>query len=264
MLAKQGFIKYIIQIMNELELLIDLHKDNDRQGPGSDTETRKALMLAGLDHSASLKIADIGCGTGSASLLLADLLPNADITAVDFLPGFLDVLRMRAEQRGLSNRIHPAAHSMDDLPFEEAQFDLIWSEGAIYNMGFEEGIQYWSRFLKPGGILAVSEITWLTDSRPTELKEHWQKEYPEIDPASAKMKILEKHGCSPVGYFVLPENCWIEHYYTPLQNRFKKFLADHNHSDKAQEIITNEEFEIGLYKKYKAFYSYGFYIAEKI
>jgi hypothetical protein len=34
--------------------------------------------------------------------------------------------------------------SMDALPFDEGEFDVIWSEGAVYNMGFEAGVSAWS------------------------------------------------------------------------------------------------------------------------
>lgn len=55
------------------ELLIDLHKMNKRQGPGSDAQTLKALQLSGLMTSTqSMQIADIGCGTGASTLVLAE------------------------------------------------------------------------------------------------------------------------------------------------------------------------------------------------
>ena len=37
---------------------------------------------------------------------------------------------------------------MDALPFQEEELDLIWSEGAIYNIGFERGMNEWNKFLK--------------------------------------------------------------------------------------------------------------------
>ena len=71
--------------MDELQLLLDLHQDGPRQGPGGDRETRLAVELSGLKHVSDLKIADIGCGTGASTLVLAREL-DAHITAVDFLP----------------------------------------------------------------------------------------------------------------------------------------------------------------------------------
>ena len=74
--------------MDELSLLADLHREGQRQGPGGVEETRLAIRLSGLRAGTGLKIADIGCGTGASSLVLAQEL-KADVTAVDFLPDFL-------------------------------------------------------------------------------------------------------------------------------------------------------------------------------
>jgi ubiquinone/menaquinone biosynthesis C-methylase UbiE len=126
--------------MNDYRLLIDLHKQGHRQGPGGDAETERALNLAMVDRNAALKIADIGCGTGASTLLLAQLLRKSHITAVDFLQDFLDVLNKKAESAGVADRISTLARSMDDLPFADEELDVIWSEGAIYNIGFEKGV----------------------------------------------------------------------------------------------------------------------------
>ena len=249
--------------MDDYRLLIDLHKQAHRQGPGGDAETKQALNLAMIDRAASLKVADIGCGTGASTLLLARLL-NARITAVDFLQDFLDVLEERAERMGVADQITTLACSMDNLPFGDEEFDVIWSEGAIYNIGFEKGVADWRRCLKAGGLLVVSEITWITDSRPPDLQSYWDGEYPEVKVASAKIRVLERHGYSPVGYFVLPEHCWLENYYRPMQNSFKDFLGRNGNSEEARAIVEAENREIELYEKHKTHYSYGVYIARKL
>jgi SAM-dependent methyltransferase len=248
--------------MDYYQLLIDLHKRAKRQGPGGDTETEKAVGLAMIDPSAPLKIADIGCGTGSSAMLLARLL-NAKITAVDFLPEFLEMLEANAKNLSLTEKISTLACSMDKLPFGDEEYDVIWSEGAIYNIGFERGVKAWKRFLKTEGLLVVSEITWLTAERPWELQEYWKNEYPEIDTASSKIGILEKNGYFPVAYFVLPEHCWLDNYYRPMQVSFEGFLKRNGNSVRAQAIVDVEKKEIALYEKYKAYYSYGVYIAKK-
>ncbi|MAT49855.1 MAG: SAM-dependent methyltransferase [Porticoccaceae bacterium] len=249
--------------MTDLELLIDIHRSAERQGPGGEAETIRAMELAGLDRSRPLKIADIGCGTGASTILLAKALV-ADITAVDFLPEFLDELQARASAHGVADRITTLNCSMDALPFEEGEFDVIWSEGAVYNMGFEAGVSAWRRFLKPGGKLIVSEITWLSETRPKELQSHWQTEYPEIDVASAKIGILERHGYSPEAYFVLPAHCWLDNYYRPMRRQFDAFLERHGASDEAVAIVEAEQREISLYEKYCDYYSYGVYVSRKL
>ncbi|MCP1337392.1 class I SAM-dependent methyltransferase [Futiania mangrovi] len=248
--------------MDDLALLVDLHREGARQGPGGDAETRLAIALSGLRSGRNLKIADIGCGTGASARILARDL-DATVAAVDFLPEFLAELDAAAVREGLGDRIETLEASMDALPFDDASLDAIWSEGAIYNMGFAAGIRAWRRFLKPGGVLAVSELTWLTRERPDELTAHWMQEYPQVDVASAKIALLEENGYTPAGYFALPRTCWLDNYYRPIQARFGRFLARHAHSDAAAAIVAAEEAEIALYERNAAFVSYGFYVARK-
>lgn len=249
--------------MNDLALLIDLHRDAERQGPGGGDETRLSVTLSDLRKAKGLRIADIGCGTGASTLVLAEEL-DAHVTAVDFAPEFLDQLRIAARRKSLGERIDTLAASMDALPFEDRSLDAIWSEGAIYNMGFENGVKAWRRFLKPEGVLAVSELTWLTRERPSDLERHWLREYPEVATASAKMAILEANGYSPVGYFTLSERCWLENYYRPMQERFADFLSRHGHSEPARGTVKAEEEEIALYERFSAYYSYGYFVAKRV
>ncbi len=249
--------------MNDFHLLIDLHRDAPRLGPGSDSETELALRLCGLDFAAPLRIADIGCGTGASTLLLARLLPNAHITAVDLFPEFLDTLASRAHNAHLTDRITPLAASMDELPLPTGTFDVLWSEGAIYSIGFDKGIAAWRPLLRPGGLLVLTEITWTTHTRPPELQQHWEKEYPGIATASTKLHQLESNGYSPLAYHSLPESCWLDEYYHPLQARLPAFLNRHAHSPEARAIAEAEQREITLYETHRAHYSYGLYIARK-
>ncbi|WP_136658337.1 class I SAM-dependent methyltransferase [Nitratireductor sp. XY-223] len=249
--------------MDDVELLVDLHSNASRLGPGGEAETRLAITLSGLGGRQSLKIADIGCGTGASAITLAKSL-DAHITAVDLFPAFLEELERRAKAGGVSEKITAVSASMDALTFEPSSFDAMWSEGAIYNVGFENGIREWRRFLKPGGILAVSEMTWLTSERPDELDHHWSGAYPEVDTASAKMALLETHGYVPLGYFALPEYCWLDNYYRPLQERFGAFLEKHDHAPAAKSLVEAEQSEIDLYERHAAFVSYGFYVARKL
>jgi ubiquinone/menaquinone biosynthesis C-methylase UbiE len=248
--------------MDVFELLVSLHKTQYRQGPGSDNHSGLALELSGLKGLKQLKIADIGCGSGASSIFLAQNL-NANITAVDLLPEFLNILNKNAKDLNLCNKINTIACSMDSLPFEKSSLDAIWAEGSIYNIGFKKGVNYFKTFLKKGGILACSEITWLTEKRPTEINDYWVNNYKEIATSSEKIKILEEEGFKILGYFPLPQSCWLENYYNPLEARFDSFLKEYNFKE-AKEIIEAEKKEIQMYKKYKEYYSYGFYIAQKI
>lgn len=248
--------------MTELELLLDFHKDAERQGPGCERMTKKALEFIDIRKNENLRIADIGCGSGAQTFVLAQNTP-AMITAVDIFPEFLDKLNKRAKQQNLDHRIETIQRSMDELKFEEEEFDIIWSEGAIYITGFENGITMWRKFIKPKGFIALSEITYTTNSRPEELEIFWKQSYPEIDTASNKIKILETQGYSLVAFFILPEYCWINNYYNPIKERLDKFINKHGNKKEIIDFVENEKKEIEIYEKYKDFYSYGFYIAQK-
>jgi len=247
----------------ELELLVDLHKNQKRQGPGSTSMTKMALDLIREQGNEPLKIADIGCGTGAQTIILAKYT-DAKISAVDIFPEFLSKLDQNAKELGFSKRITTIKGSMENLEFQPEEFDIIWSEGAIYIMGFETGVREWNKFLKPGGFLAVSELSWITNSRPKTLEQYWEKEYPQIDTVSNKIKIMEQNNYTPVAHFVLPPNCWNEQYYWPIQDTFGDFLSQHEHSALSQSIIEAERKEIEIYDKYKQYYSYGFYIVKKM
>ena len=182
---------------------------------------------------------------------------------MDLYPEFLHELNEKAERLGLKGKIVTLQKSMEELPFKSKEFDIIWSEGAIYNVGFDNGIKKWKNYLKVGGYLAVSEITWITNSRPKEIEDFWKQEYPEIDIASNKIKILETNVYSLVGYFYLTQDSWIENYYKPMEARFEAFLNRYNSSELACKVVEEYKSEINLYLKYKDYYSYGFYIVRR-
>ena len=249
--------------MTVIELLVDFHKNAERQGPGSVKETLRALEFIEISKRKDLRIADIGCGTGGQTMTLAQHT-DGPITAVDLFPEFLEKLNQKAKELGLQGRITTVEKSMEVLPFDKGSLDIIWSEGAIYNMGFEAGIKAWKDYLKAGGYLSVSEATWITHSRPKEIEDFWKREYAEIDTASNKIRILEENGYSPVGYFYLSPDSWIDYYYRPMEERCAAFLERHGNSPAARNIVEEHREEIRIYQQYKDYFSYGFYIARKI
>lgn len=249
--------------MSALQLLKDLFMQLPRQGPGGDAETRIALGMCSLDTDARLRVADLSCGTGATALLLAETL-DAEITVVNSFPEFLDELMRNAKSKNLAHKFRPVQAQLDALPFEENSLDLIWAEDSVFTIGFEAGIGAWKPFLRPGGYLVVSDITWLSVKRPAALTAFWKEAYPEAGLPSAKMRVLEKYGFCPVGYFPLPEHCWTDNYHRPLQQAFEAFLNRNGNSGAAQAIVGNVQAEISFYSQYKSWYSYGMYVARKL
>lgn len=245
----------------DFNFICDFFSNVKRQGPGSPEVTLKALSFIDNLTDKSL-IADIGCGTGGQTMVLAEHAPG-HITGFDLFPGFIDLLNANAAKMNLQDKVKGVVCSMDNLPFQNEELDMIWSEGAIYNIGFERGLNEWRKFLKTGGYIAVTESSWLTEKRPVEIENYCMAHFPEMDTISNKVAQIEKAGYMPVATFVLPENCWIEHYFTPLIRVQEMFINKYAGNKIVQEFIEFQRYEAEMYHKYKEFYGYVFYIAKK-
>ncbi len=245
----------------DLNVIYDYFSSVERQGPGSPEITLKALGF--IDHlTEKSKVADVGCGTGGQTMVLAQNTP-CEIIGIELWPDFVNQFNRNAQSKNLHNRMKSIVGNMENLPFQEEELDLIWSEGAIYNIGFKRGLNEWRKFLKQGGYIAVTENTWFTEERPAEIQEFWQKAYPEIDTISNKVDQMQKAGYLPIAAFVVPETCWTD-YYSVMQETQISFLKKYNGNKTAEEFIDYQRYEATLYQKYKAYYGYVFYIGKKI
>ena len=245
----------------DFQLICEYFAGMERQGPGSPEVTVKALSF--IDNlTKESKIADIGCGTGGQTMVLADHA-SGHIEGIDLFADFIDIFNATSRKRNLQDRVRGIVGSMENLPFQNDELDLIWSEGAIYNIGFERGLNEWRSFLKKGGCIAVSEASWFTEKRPAEIDGFWQEAYPEIDIISNKVGQMEKAGYIPMATFVLPEKCWTDHFYAPQVSAQEKFLKKYAGNKIAEELVQNQRHEAELYYKYKEFYGYVFYIGKK-
>lgn len=246
----------------DYRLIREYFSSVERQGPGSPQVTLQALGF--VDNlSENSCIADIGCGTGGQTMELAQ---NAvgKITAIDLSPEYIEKLNKKAKQLNLQDKVKGIVGSMENLPFGHEEFDLIWSEGAIYHIGFERGLNEWRKFLKKGGYIAVSENTWFTDERPAEIQEFWQKAYPEIDTIPNKVAQMQKVGYMPVAIFILPDNCWTVHFFPPFDAVQEIFLKKYAGNQAAKNFIKHEQHVKELYYKYKAYFGLAFYIGKRI
>ena len=246
----------------DFDLICEYFASVERQGPGSPEVTLKALsFIENLTEQS--RIVDIGCGAGGQTMVLAQHAPG-HITGIDLFPIFIDLFNQNSTKLDLQGRVKGVVASMENLSFQKEELDLIWSEGAIYNIGFERGLNEWREFLKTDGYIAVSEASWFTEERPDEIEKFWQREYPGIDTVSNKVAQMQKAGYVPVASFILPENCWTEHFYEPQVSAQEAFLKKHSGNRAAEDFIANQRHETHLYYKYKAYYGYAFYIGKKI
>lgn len=246
----------------DINLICEYFSSIERQGPGSPEVTVKALSF--IDNLTNeSRIVDIGCGTGGQSMVLAQHAPG-NITGIDLFPTFIDLLNTNAVSLNLQQRVKGIVGSMENLPFQYNELDLIWSEGAIYNIGFERGLNEWKQFLKTGGYIAVTEVSWFTAKRPAEINAFWKDAYPEIDTIPKKVAQMQKAGYIPIASFILPEYCWTDNFYLPQVEAQEFFLKKYNGNQTAVELVANQRHEAQLYSRYKDYYGYVFYIGKKI
>lgn len=239
-------------------VFFDLHSGLPREGPGDRPSMIRALELAG-SLAPRPQVLDLGCGPGGQTLDLAELIPDAEIIALDGHPPFLRDLERRAAELGLADRIRTVRGDMADLRFEPGRFDLIWCEGAAYIVGFEAALAAWRSLLRPGGVLALTEPVWLRDERPPHVQACWE-EYPAMeDVPSARRRALER-GYDILGDFVLPEAAWWTHYYGPLEARLKAIEGRYADDPVGGAILDEARLEIDCYRRHPDCYGYLFLV----
>lgn len=245
-----------------LDLLLETHIGLERQGPGSVEVIEQALeFLKPLDQFS--KIADLGCGTGTQTLLLAKYL-SGNITGLDIFPKFIDKLNENAKSRNLASRVTGITGSMENLLFQKNSLDLIWSEGAIDNIGFEKGLSHWHDFLKKGGFVAVTCPSWLTKEQPTVIEKFWTDAGSRLDSISDNIETMQKCGYQFIASFALPEQCWTENYFIPREKAINNLLEKYAGNETMIEYAAQNRYETELYSRYSQYYGYVFYIGRAI
>jgi len=242
------------------DIFFEIHQDLPREGPGRDKYTKRAYdMLSGLDNP---RILDVGCGPGGPTMALARM-SHGEVIGLDTHQPYLDRLTKKIEEAGLSSRVKAVNRSMFDMGFPKESFDIIWAEGAIYIMGFERGLKEWREFIKPNGFLVVHEMTWLRPDPPQEIYDYWMEMYPGIRTVPENMEKISTCGYELMGHFTLLEDAWWVEYYGPLEARLEKLRKKYKEDSAAMAVLEEEQREVDLFRKYKAWYGSVFFVMQK-
>jgi serine/threonine-protein kinase HipA len=243
-----------------IDALFRLFTGLPRGGPGTDDATRDALeRLPALPPDP--RVLDLGCGPGRSTLVLARAL-GTPIEAVDIHRPFLDQLEQSAAAEGIGDLIETREADMTQLEIEPGSVDLIWSEGAIYLIGFAEGLRRFRRWLKSGGLVVVTEASWFTDDPPAEAKAFWDEAYPAITTIAGNRARAEAAGYGVLDAYPLPADAWWPELYTPLRARMRELSAAGPDAELAAAIAESER-EIALFERFGDAYGYAFYLLKK-
>lgn len=242
------------------EFFWKIHSGLPREGPGDNESTKKAYMML-KDLPEKPRILDIGCGPGMQTIELAKL-SGGHIVAVDSYQPFLEQLEEVIKKEGLGDSVKPVKGDMFNLKYDDGSFDVVWSEGAIFVIGFEKGLREWKRLVTSGGYVVVSELVWLQPNVPQEAETYMKEAYPVIKTIEENIDVARKLGYRIVGSFVLPTKSWWDNYYTPIEDKLPSLKAKHSNDEEALQVIAMQQIEIEMFRKYSDYYGYVFYILQ--
>ncbi len=242
------------------DIYSEIHDNLPAEGPGRTRYTRKAFRM--LPRLEKPRILDIGCGAGEPTLELARLT-QGEITGIDVDQPALDRLKIKIEKAGLSGRVKAFNCSMFNMDFPDESFDILWSEGSIFNIGFERGLKDWRRLLRPQGFLVVHEMVWLRPNPPGEIYDYWKSLYSGICTVPENLAQIASSDYTLVGHFAMPENAWWVFYFDPLEQRIRELRVKYADNPHALQVLDKEQREVDMHKKCYKWYGSAYFIMQK-
>lgn len=243
------------------EIFHELFGSLPRQGPGSRACAERALALCGR-LPPSPRVLDLGCGSGGQTLHLAALTDGV-IVAVDVHEPGIRRLERAVASGGLGDRVQPLVGDMARLDLPPAGFDLVWSEGALYNLGLAAALRVCYRLLRPGGLLAFTDAVWLKPEVPTAVRAAFAADYPTMGRVEDVLALVAGAGFSLRGHFTLPDEAWWDDFYAPMLRRLAELRERYAGDAEALAAIEELAREPELHRLHSDCYAYEFFVARR-
>jgi len=115
-------------------------------------------------------IVDLGSGTGTGAVALAQRFARADVTAVDLSPQMLHRLSKKVSALGLADRVLGVQADLDEGWPELGPSDLVWAAASLHHMADPDRVLAGAfGALRPGGLLAVTEMDFFPRFLPDDI-----------------------------------------------------------------------------------------------
>ncbi|MFH1907727.1 MAG: class I SAM-dependent methyltransferase [Chloroflexota bacterium] len=131
-------------------------------------ETFKRRLIQQVNIQPNMRVLDLGCGTGTLTLMLKQSAPEAQVTGLDGDPDVLSIARTKAECAGVNITWDKGLAS--DLPYPGNSFDVVVSSLVIHHLISEDKVRSFQevcRVLRLGG-----EFHMVDFGPPRNLYEH--------------------------------------------------------------------------------------------
>jgi len=243
-------------------IFFELYESLPRQGPGNRACAARALAFC-RDLPPTPAVLDLGCGVGGQTLHLAELT-SGSIVALDSHAPSIERLRATVAMRGLAERIQPIVGDMAEPRLPPASFDLVWSEGALYNIGIENALRVCRGLLRAGGYLAFTDAVWRKENPPPEVKASFENDYPAMGRIPDVLAAIERIGFSLIGHFTLPDEAWWDDFYRPMEIRIEELRGKYADDDDSLAVLDQLAQEPAMHRRHSSYYAYEFFVTHRV
>jgi SAM-dependent methyltransferase len=242
------------------QIFFEVYEPLPRQGPGNRTCAQRALGLC-RDLPAAPAVLDLGCGSGGQTRHLVELT-DGHVTAIDSHAPNVERMQAWVDAQGLSDRVQPVVGDIGQPELARGSFDLLWSEGALYNIGIETALRLYADVARAGGYFVFTDAVWLKPDPPPDVKASFE-EYPTMGSVPDVLATIDQSAWTLVDHFLLPDEAWWDDFYTPMIGRVEELREVHAGDDEAQSILDEIAKEPEMYRTHGSYYGYELFVLRR-